>query len=197
MRPMTHPKEAASVSVESILVALHRSRLCGRHRCSGIIANHPGRLASPHCAISDGGPPLRVETIARVLHTGLMVGTMLEQCGGYPRVPQIVFVFYDRVLQSARLRSFFVSVDMRRLIEHQTKLLCSLMEGPVSYSDQQLAAVHLHLRIDDATFDELVHVLEQTLSDFQIPIEHLKFVIAQIQMRRPFIVSRINEPFAS
>ncbi len=126
-----------------------------------------------------------------------MVGTILEPCGGYPRVAQIVFVFYDRVLQSPRLQSFFVGVDMRRLIEHQTKLLCSLMEGPVSYSDEQLATVHRHLRIDDATFDELVHVLQQTLADFQIPIEHLRFVMTQIQMRRPFIVSRINEPFAS
>jgi hemoglobin len=62
-----------------------------------------------------------------------MVGTMLEQCGGYSRVAQMVFVFYDRVLQSPRLRSFFVGVDMRRLIEHQTKLLCSLMEGPVRW----------------------------------------------------------------
>jgi hemoglobin len=125
-----------------------------------------------------------------------MGGTAFEQFGGYPRVAQMVFAFYDRVLQSPRLQGFFVGVDMRRLIEHQTKLLSSLMDGPVSYTNEQLAAVHLHLCIDDATFDELAHVLEQTLSDFQMPTEHLNLVMHEIQIRRSFIVSRLNEPFA-
>jgi len=126
-----------------------------------------------------------------------MGGTVFEQFGGYHRVAQMVFSFYDRVLQSPRLQGFFVGVDMRRLIEHQTKLLASLMGGPVSYTNEQLAAVHRHLCIDDATFDELAHELEQTLSDFRLSPEHLILVMNEIQMRRPFIVSRINEPSAS
>jgi hemoglobin len=197
MEPMTHPKEAVCVTTESILAAAASIQALWAASMVRDYREPSWPVSLAHHAVSGRDPTLRVEAIAQVLHTGLMVGSMLEQCGGYPRVAQIVFVFYDRVLQSPRLRSFFVGVDMRRLIEHQTKLLCSLMEGPVSYSDEQLAAVHRHLRIDDATFDELVDVLEQTLADFQIPIEHLRFVMAQIQMRRPFIVSRINEPFGS
>jgi hemoglobin len=57
---------------------------------------------------------------------------MLERYGGFPTLSRIVMDFYDRVIDSDVLGPFFEDVDMRRLVDHQTKFVAWLMGGPAS-----------------------------------------------------------------
>jgi len=119
-----------------------------------------------------------------------MIDTIFDRCGGYVRVAQIVLAFYDRVLQSQRLRKIFIDTDMRRLVDHQAKFMSAIMGGPKSYTDEEISAVHRSLPIDDLMFDEMARLLRMTLSDFRLDEEDLRFVLVEFQSRRPLVVHR-------
>jgi hemoglobin len=113
--------------------------------------------------------------------------TLYARFGGPAAVSRMVFAFYDRVLRSERLSSYFAGVDMRRLVEHQAKFLSSVMGGPASYTNAQLREVHAHLTVDDAAFDEMVDLLTATLREFGLPPNDVDVVVADIRARRSHI----------
>jgi hemoglobin len=116
--------------------------------------------------------------------------TIFERYGGFAKVSRVVSSFYDRVLDSDRLAPYFAHVDMRRLIDHQTKFVASLMGGPVSYTNEHLARVHARLAIDDVAFDELAALLRETLEDFDYDETDIAAVYGRIVASRPFIVTK-------
>jgi hemoglobin len=52
-----------------------------------------------------------------------MAPTIFERYGGFGTFHQVVSVFYDRMLASPVTSPYFANVDMRRLIDHQTRNL--------------------------------------------------------------------------
>jgi hemoglobin len=52
-----------------------------------------------------------------------MAQTMYERYGGFPKIRRVVSDFYDRVLEEPELQRHFEGVDMRRLVDHQTKFV--------------------------------------------------------------------------
>jgi hemoglobin len=127
----------------------------------------------------------------RVTEDGELVAeSIFERYGGFAKVSRVVSAFYREVLDSPVLAPYFAGVDMRRLIDHQTKFFASLMGGPASYSDEHLARVHAHLHIDDDAFDELTMVVRDVLEDEGYAETDISLVHTAIVRRRPFIVSR-------
>lgn len=116
--------------------------------------------------------------------------TLFEQYGGFAKVSRIVSSFYDRVLESQILQPYFTNVDMRRLIDHQTKFLAQAMGGPASYTNQQLERVHRHLQINAAAFEEMHTLLRETLEDFGVEAGDIESVIDEIVNRRGLIVTK-------
>lgn len=122
-----------------------------------------------------------------------MSRTLFETYGGFASVSKIVSAFYDKVLDSERLSRFFVKVDMRRLIDHQTKFIASIMGGPASFTDDALQRAHAKLGITHDDFAEAVELLIETLEDFDVAdedIEHLR----QIVMRAEGLIVTRREP---
>jgi hemoglobin len=117
-----------------------------------------------------------------------MRDTIFERYGGFATVSRVVAHFYDQVLDSPLLSPFFVGVDTKLLIDHQTKFVASMMGGPASYSNEHLGRVHRHLGIDDTAFDEMSDVFRETLEDFELDESDIAEVIGEIQSRRAFIV---------
>ena len=115
--------------------------------------------------------------------------TLYERYGGFAAVSRLVMAFYDNILDSDKLADYFDDVDMRRLIDHQTKFIASLMGGPASYSNEVLRNVHRSLNIDHSSFDELVSVLRKTLSEFKVEIDDIETIVEAIEERRFVIVS--------
>ena len=114
--------------------------------------------------------------------------SLYERLGGSDDVARLVFAFYDRVLRSERLASHFAEVDMRRLVDHQAKLLSSIMGGPTSYTDKELKELHADLTVDDQAFEDMVGCLEDALQGFGLAHEDVAHLLSEIRARRSLIV---------
>jgi hemoglobin len=114
---------------------------------------------------------------------------MLERYGGFTVLSRIVMDFYDRAIESDTLGPYFEDIDMRRLVDHQTKFVAFLMGGPASYSDQALHQIHAPLHIDDVAFAEMVVVFSETLEDHGIQDDDVQAVVDGLERRRPLIIS--------
>ena len=113
---------------------------------------------------------------------------MFERYGGFASVSRIVSAFYDRVFESPVLAGYFENIDMRRLIDHQTKFISSLMGGPASYSNAQLERVHANLGISEEAFMEAVALLRETFEDFEFDESDIAAIQRDIMSRKNFIV---------
>jgi hemoglobin len=120
---------------------------------------------------------------------GYGMANMFEKYGGFASISRIVSTFYDRLLESPTLARYFDSIDMRRLIDHQTKFIAQVMGGPASYSNDQLLRVHAPHRIDQAAFEEMALVLQETLEDHGLADEDVRAVMAQVTARSAYVVS--------
>ena len=118
------------------------------------------------------------------------MSTIFERYGGFAKISRIVSSFYDRVLDSPILEPYFSEVDMRRLIDHQTKFMAQAMGGPASYTNQQLEKVHSHLQITSDAFEEMHALLRETLEDFGVERDDVEAVIDEIVARRNLIVTK-------
>lgn len=114
--------------------------------------------------------------------------SLFDRYGGFAQVSRIVSSFYDRVLESSVLAPYFEKIDMRRLIDHQTKFIAALMGGPVSYSNEHLERVHAHLHVTDEAFNEAVALLRETFEDFDLDESDIGTLTNEIVSRKNFIV---------
>ena len=119
-----------------------------------------------------------------------MKRSLFERYGGFTNVSKVVSAFYDKVLESDRLSSFFEGVDMRRLIDHQTKFISTLMGGPSSYTHEQLERAHARLGIGDSSFNESARLLAETLEDFDYDESDISTIIAEFTRYKRVIVTK-------
>jgi len=118
-----------------------------------------------------------------------MSGTLYEKYGGFSSVSRVVMDFYDGLLDSERVGDFFEDVDMKKLIDHQTKFVAYLLGGPADYTGERIQQMHAHLRIADPDFDEMKAVLATTLDKHGFAPEDRDAVLAAIEERRALIVA--------
>jgi hemoglobin len=116
-------------------------------------------------------------------------GSVFERIGGFARVRLLVSEFYGKVLESDRLRGYFAGLDMRRLIDHQTRFISAMMGGPASYSDAMLARAHARLGIQAEEFDEMVALIRETLEDNRLPDADVERMVAHVTALRGVIVT--------
>ena len=80
--------------------------------------------------------------------------------GGYASIHQLIEIFYDKVLASEIVGSYFKNSDMETLIEHQTNFICALLGGPASFTDQHLRSVHRHENIKEDAWNEIISIID-------------------------------------
>jgi hemoglobin len=117
------------------------------------------------------------------------MSSLFEKYGGFARVSRIVSTFYDRLLESPGLARYFEGIDMRRLVDHQTKFIAQVMGGPAAYSNEQLQRVHAPYRIDQKSFEEMTMVLQETLEDHGVADEDVRAIMTQVSSRSGYVVS--------
>jgi hemoglobin len=116
-----------------------------------------------------------------------MAPSMFQRLGGFAKVRKIVSELYDRLLDS-ELERYFHGVDVRRLIDHQTKFIASIMGGPASFSDEHLQRAHEHLGISHADFRLMAELLSETLADFGLDPAEIQFVMQEVALRQQSVV---------
>lgn len=114
--------------------------------------------------------------------------TLFEKYGGFAAISQIVLDLYARLLDDDDVGPFFDDVAMKRIVDHQTKFVSSLLGGPVSYSDDQIRKMHGHLPIGDPHFDRLKEILSQTLADHGFQPKDVTMVVNAFEERRKLVV---------
>lgn len=117
-----------------------------------------------------------------------MTRSILDRYGGFPFLSRVVMAFYDKVLDSDVLAPFFEDVDMRRLIDHQTKFIAFLMGGPASYTNDHLAHTHARLGIDRPAFDQMIVTMRETLEDFEMDDGDIATVVKELRSRAPWVI---------
>lgn len=118
-----------------------------------------------------------------------MSTTLYEKYGGFASISRVVMAFYDRLLDSEEVGPFFDDVDLKKLIDHQTKFVAYLLGGPAEYTGERLAQLHRHLKIEGPHFDEMKRILGDTLTEHGFSDEDCAAVLAEIEARRSQIVS--------
>lgn len=115
--------------------------------------------------------------------------TLFQRIGGFAQVRKIVSEFYDRVLEEEELASYFRGSDMRRLIDHQTKMISSMLGGPGSVSEEHLRRAHRPLDIRADHFDQVADILRETLEDAGLEAADVDAVDAQVRALKDAIVA--------
>jgi len=114
---------------------------------------------------------------------------LFQKYGGFAAISKIVMAFYDKAIDSDVIGGYFEDVDMRRLVDHQTKFISTIMGGPASFSDDALRQAHSHLAIDPSAFAEMTSLLEATLLESGIEPGDVERIIAEIRAKSSFIVT--------
>lgn len=119
-----------------------------------------------------------------------MAQSLFERYGGFSTVRKVVSGFYDKVLESPQLQGYFADVEMRKLIDHQTQFISSIMGGPGSISNDQLRRVHAHLNISDGDFTEAIELLREALEDYEVEDSDIDVLCRDVAGLDAFIVTR-------
>ena len=117
------------------------------------------------------------------------MASMFERYGGFATVSKVVMAFYDKVLDSEIAGPYFGDVDMRALIDHQTKFVAQVMGGPVEYTNEALRDIHARHAIDQKAFDEVCALLKETLEGFGVDPADISEIVADVRSRTAYIVS--------
>jgi len=116
--------------------------------------------------------------------------TIFERYGGFSAVSKVVIRFYDKILDSPVTSQYFSGIDMKRLIDHQTKFFAALMGGPVSYTNDHLEKVHVRLGITEVAFMEALTLMEDTLEEFDFLDEDIQLVQDEMMNRKNYIIAK-------
>jgi hemoglobin len=117
-----------------------------------------------------------------------MADSMLEKYGR-GRLTRIVSSFYGDVLRSSRLAPYFADVSIAGLIEHQSQFLAMVMGGQPAQTAHELQLAHERFAIKDDDFDEMLRLLERSLSSFEIDPEDIAQVISRYRGMQSAVVS--------
>ena len=119
-----------------------------------------------------------------------MPRTIFERYGGFAKISRVVMSFYDKMTSSPITKKYFDNINMKRLIDHQTKFVSAMMGGPASYTNEHLERVHAQLGITNVAFDEAVDMLEETLEDHNFEDEDIDAVKDEVMSRKNFVVTK-------
>jgi hemoglobin len=116
--------------------------------------------------------------------------SIFERYGGFSSVSRVVMSFYEKILDSPVTSPYFANTDMKRLIDHQTKFIATVMGGPASYTNEQLERAHARLGITEEAFHEAIELLSETLEDYDFNDEDVRIVADEMMRCKNFIVTR-------
>jgi hemoglobin len=119
-----------------------------------------------------------------------MARTIFERYGGFASISRVVMSFYDKMTSSPITKKYFENTNMKRLIDHQTKFIASMMGGPASYTNEHLERVHARLGITEDAFLETVDLLVETLEDFDFEDSDIRQVEGEMMRRKNHVVKK-------
>lgn len=119
-----------------------------------------------------------------------MSQTIFERSGGFAFVRKVVSTFYDYVIDDEVMAPYFLGVDMRRQIDHQSKFISAVMGGPGSFTDDHLQRVHVRLDITHEAFLIMGSLLKEAMEDNSMASADVDAVMHEIYIREHLVVKQ-------
>lgn len=116
--------------------------------------------------------------------------SLYDSIGGFGTISKIVLSFYGKVLESDDVAPYFADIDMKRLIDHQTKFICSLLGGPASFSDDQIRHAHNAINVTNEAFDEINALFVESLNEAGLQAADVDAIAKAFEAKRSLIVLR-------
>jgi hemoglobin len=119
--------------------------------------------------------------------------SLYETIGGANAVDVAVENFYRKVLVDDRVSHFFDDVDMDHQIAKQKGFLTMVFGGPNKYTGLDMRKGHAHLvkrGLNDSHVDVILELLEETLSELNVPKDKITQVIEIANSVRADVLNR-------
>lgn len=104
--------------------------------------------------------------------------SLFNRIGGMPAVNAAVDIFYNKVMQDARISHFFKYIDMSRQSGKLRTFLAYAFGAPMKYSGQSMHAAHQHMHITEEHFQAVAGHLVATLEELNVPESLINEVVA-------------------
>jgi hemoglobin len=95
--------------------------------------------------------------------------SLYEAVGGEDRVRAIVRSLYDKLFEDPMVGFLFQGKDKAHIVAQQVVFTSRFLGGPHKYEGKALPEAHAHLPLLPGHFDRRHHLLEQTLTEEQVP----------------------------
>jgi hemoglobin len=106
--------------------------------------------------------------------------TLYDDLGGEQGIARIVEAFLDRMAADPEVAPFFDDTDMERFERLLKEHLCSLADGPCTYTGDSMRDSHRGLGITDAAFTALAEDLEMAMDDVRVPFHVQNRLLARL-----------------
>jgi hemoglobin len=113
---------------------------------------------------------------------------LFEKYGGISSIANIVQNFYRDLLEDEKLRAYFASVNMTKLMDHQVKFMGQVLDGPIHYEREELKTAHMGLGITADDCDKVIRILAINLQDAGFESADLEQVMNRISKFRGDII---------
>jgi len=95
--------------------------------------------------------------------------TLFDKIGGADGMRLLVDFFYTKVLADSRINTYFSTISMPTLKQHQRQFLTLALGGWTDYDGKGMREAHAPLKIAAAQFDAMVEDLVLALTDLRVP----------------------------
>jgi hemoglobin len=116
--------------------------------------------------------------------------SLYERIGGEAKVAQIADYFIDEIQYDRRILSFFLDSDIDRFREKLIEHVCVHIDGPCSYTGDDMVKVHTGMNITEADFNRVVELLIKAMTRADVPHRLQNQVLARFAPMRGEMIYR-------
>lgn len=117
-----------------------------------------------------------------------------ETLGGEAGVAPIVARLIERVSTDLMIGFFFRAADLERVRRHELEWARAHLGGPASYSGRSLPEAHAAHPIAEGHFARRLKILEEVLTEFEVPAEIQAEWLAHDRAQRAAVVQTECNP---
>ncbi|WP_018414616.1 group I truncated hemoglobin [Teredinibacter turnerae] len=116
--------------------------------------------------------------------------TLYADLGGQQGLENLVDSFIHNIGQDPAILPFFHDSKVSRFRDLFIVHLCSLANGPCSYSGDSMEDIHTGMHIDEAHFNRVVELLVDAMNENHISVATQNRLLARLAPMRASIIHR-------
>ena len=105
---------------------------------------------------------------------------VFDQFGGRAGLVSLMNDFMGNLMADPRTRPFFQDVDREHIKAELVDQFCVILDGPCTYTGNDMTPVHRDLGIDRAAFNALVEDLQTAMNKRHIPFRAQNKLLAKL-----------------